>query len=104
VTLAPPGGGCGAIDITGKISGGRVKTKAVAAEEIDTIAWQFLCSAYTRRDYWDWSLERRIDAYLRHLNRRDILNDGAAYSAMIERVMANFPRARRDGILNSPVR
>ena len=73
--------------------------KAVAAEEIDTIAWQFLCSPYTRRDYWDWSLERRIDAYLRNLRRSDILNDGAAYGAMLERVMANISRARRDGVL-----
>ena len=37
------------------------------ADEIDGIAWQFLCSPFTRRDYWDWPLERRIDAYLRHL-------------------------------------
>ena len=77
-------------------------TKAGTAEEIDTIAWQFMCSPYTRRDYWDWPLERRIDSYLRHLNRRDILNDGAAYTAMVERVMANFPRARRDGVLDRP--
>jgi hypothetical protein len=77
-------------------------TKAVAAEEIEAIAWQFLCSQYTRRDYWDWALERRIDAYLRHLNRHDVLNDGAAYGAVIERVMANFPRARRDGVLDPP--
>lgn len=77
-------------------------TKAVAAEEIDTIAWQFLCSPYTRRDYWDWVLERRIDAYLRHLNRHDVLNDGAAYGALIERVMANLSRARRDGVLDPP--
>lgn len=75
-------------------------TKGVQVEEIDTIAWQFLCSAYTQRDYWDWSLERRVDAYLRHLNRSDIMNDGAAYNAMLERVMANFPRARRDGVLD----
>jgi hypothetical protein len=75
-------------------------TESGQVEEIDTIAWQFLCSAYTRRDYWDWSLERRVDAYLRHLNRSDIMNDGAAYDAMLERVMANFPRARRDGVLD----
>jgi hypothetical protein len=73
--------------------------KAVAAEEIDTIAWQFLRSPYTRRDYWDWSLERRIDAYLRNLGRSDILNNGAAYDAVLERVMANISRARRDGVL-----
>ena len=78
--------------------------KADAAEEIDTIAWQFLCSHFTRREYWDWPLERRIDAYLRHLKRNDLLRDGAAYSTLIERVMANISRARRDGVLEPPHR
>ena len=78
--------------------------KADSAEEIDGIAWKFLCSPFTLRDYWDWPLERRIDAFLRHLKRLDILNDGAAYGALLERVMANFPRARRDGILQRPQR
>lgn len=73
---------------------------ATAAGEIDTIAWQFLCSPYTGRDYWDWPLDRRLDAYLRHLSRTDILNDGAAYGALIERVMANISRARQDGMLD----
>ncbi|MGI9163134.1 MAG: hypothetical protein ACR2JI_09480 [Mycobacterium sp.] len=68
--------------------------------EIDAIAWQFLCSPYTGQLYWDWSIERRIDAYLRHRGRADILNDGAAYGALIERVWENFPRARRDGKLD----
>jgi len=78
--------------------------KADSAEEIDGIAWKFLCSPFTRRDYWDWSLERRIDAFLRHLKRLDILNDGAAYGALIDRVMANFPRARSHGVLQQPHR
>ena len=78
--------------------------KTDAAEEIDGIAWKFLCSHFTRRDYVDWPLERRIDAFLRHLKRPDILNDGAAYSTLIDRVMANFPRARRDGVLDPPRR
>ena len=74
------------------------------AEEIDHLAWQFLCSPFTDRDYWDWPLESRLDAYLRHDQRRDILNNGAAYSALVERVMANIPRARRDGVLQPPHR
>ena len=78
--------------------------KAVAAiSDIDAVAWQFLCSPYTDRLYWDWPLERRIDSFLRHLDRGDILNDGAAYSSLIERVMENFPRARRDGKLDRHV-
>lgn len=78
-------------------------TKTYAAEEIDGIAWMFLCSAFTGRDYWDWTLERRIDAFLRR-QCLDILNDGAAYSTLIDRVMAHFPRARRDGVLDPPRR
>lgn len=70
--------------------------------ELDAIAWQFLCSPFTKRDYWDWPLERRLDAYLRHHNRVDILNDGAAYEVVVERVMANLGRARRDGVLAPP--
>lgn len=79
-------------------------TRAQGAEEIDGIAWRFLCSPFTRRDYWDWPLERRIDAFLRQLKRLDIINDGAAYDALIERVMANFPKARRSGVLDPPRR
>ena len=78
--------------------------KSDAHEEIEGIAWKFLCSPFTRRDYWDWPLERRIDAFLRQLKRLDIINDGGAYSALIERVMANIPRARRDGVLDPPRR
>lgn len=70
--------------------------------ELDTIAWQFLCSPFTTKDYWDWPLERRLDAYLRHHDRKDILNDGAAYTVVVERVMANLGRARRDGVLAPP--
>jgi len=78
--------------------------KADRADEIDSIAWKFLCSPFTRLDYLDWPLERRIDGFLRQLKRLDIINDGAAYGALIERVMANFPRARRSGVLDPPNR
>jgi hypothetical protein len=78
--------------------------RAVATEEIDRLAWQFLCSPFTRGDYWDLPLDRRIDAYLRRLRRLDVLNDGAAYDTLIERVMANIARARRDGLLDTPHR
>lgn len=75
---------------------------ACSAERIDEIAWEFLCSPFIRRDYWDWPLERRLDAFLRHHERRDILKSGAAYGELVERVMANIPRARRDGVLQQP--
>jgi len=70
--------------------------------ELDAIAWQFLCSQYTRRDYWDWPLDKRLDAFLRHRGRGDILKDGAAYNVVLDRVMANLGRARRNGVLAPP--
>ena len=70
--------------------------------DIDAIAWQFLCSQYTGRDYWGWPLERRIDAYLRHIGHAELLRDGAAYGTLLERVMANIARAQRDGVLDKP--
>ncbi len=72
-------------------------TTTGTADDIDTLAWQFLCSPYIGRLYWDWPLERRIDAYLRHEERGDVLKNGAAYGELVDRVMANIPRARRDG-------
>ncbi len=74
------------------------------ARELDAIAWEFLCSPYTGRTYWDWPLERRLDSYLRHQDRDDILNSGAAYATVVDRVMANLGRARRDGVLAPPSR
>ena len=73
-------------------------------QELDAIAWEFLCSPYTELTYWDWPLERRLDTYLRHQDRDDILNSGGAYAIVIDRVMANFGRARRDGVLTPPSR
>jgi hypothetical protein len=82
-------------------SGGPAKTEA---RELDAIAWEFLCSPYTGRTYLDWSLERRLDTYLHHQDRDDILNNGAAYATVVDRVMANLGRARRDGVLSPPRR
>lgn len=74
--------------------------QAAAAEEVDGMAWNFLCSSFSRLESCNWPLEGRIDAFLRHLRRLDILNNGTAYEVLIDRVMANFARARRDGVLD----
>ena len=78
------------------------RTDKTDETELDAIAWEFLCSPYTGRNYWDWSLERRLDAYLRHEDCEDILNSGACYATVLDRVMANLGRARRDGVLSPP--
>lgn len=70
--------------------------------ELDTLAWRFLRSEFAGRIYSDWSLDRRLDAYLQHNEGTDFLVDGSAYAALLERVMVNIGPARRNGVLSLP--
>lgn len=70
--------------------------------ELDTVAWRFLRSEFATQTYSDWSLDRRLDAYLLHHGPADFLVDGSAYSALLERVMVNIGPARRNGVLSLP--
>jgi hypothetical protein len=67
--------------------------------KLDSIAWKFLGSEFAGQIYAGWPIDRRVDAYLRHHGLIDIVNDGGAYNALLERVMANIGRARRAGLL-----
>jgi hypothetical protein len=67
--------------------------------KLDATALKFLGSDFTGKIYADWPIDRRVDAYLRREGLIDIVNDGGAYGALLESVMANFGRARRDGLL-----
>lgn len=71
-------------------------------EELDLIAWRFLRSEFTEQTYADWPIDRRIDAYLLHYGPTDLINDGSAYNALLERVMANIGPALRSGVLPPP--
>ena len=71
-------------------------------QELDDIAWGFLRSEFTQQIYADWSIDRRIDAYLVHHGLMDIIHDGFAHDGLTERVMANLGRAVRNGVVGSP--
>lgn len=71
----------------------------VTREQLETIAWQFLRSEFTGQIYADWPIDRRIDAFLLHHGHAELLNDGSAYDALMQRVMANIGAALRAGVL-----
>jgi hypothetical protein len=72
--------------------------------KLDAIAWKFLGSEFTGQIYANWPIDRRVDAYLRHHGPIDIVNDGGAYDALLERIMANIGRALHDGLVPAPHR
>jgi hypothetical protein len=74
----------------------------LSTSHLDAIAWDFLGSEFAEQIYADWPMDRRLDAFLRHHDQDDLVNDGAAYNALLQRVMANIGRARRLGHLASP--
>ena len=70
-------------------------------QQLDALARDFLRSEFADQTYSVWPIDRRVDAYLHHRGRDDLLNDGGACDALLERVMANIGRALRRGLRES---
>ncbi|MGO9511526.1 MAG: hypothetical protein ACLPXZ_30890 [Mycobacterium sp.] len=67
----------------------------LADTDVDALAWRFLNSAYADDTYADWSLDRRLDGYLRRSGLVRVAEDGDAYDLVLERVMAYISAASR---------
>jgi hypothetical protein len=76
----------------------------LTSEDIDAVAWCFLRSEFTSQRYADWPIDRRLETYLLHHGPSALLNDGAPFGVLLERVMANIRPALRNGVLPSPAR
>ncbi|MBP1820980.1 hypothetical protein [Mycobacterium sp. OAE908] len=68
--------------------------------ELEIVAWRFLRSEFTEQIYSDWPIDRRVDAFLLHHGPIELMNDGSAYNALLERIMANVGPALRNGTLS----
>ena len=71
-------------------------------QELDALALEFLGSEFTTQFHIDWPIERCVDAYLMHHGLTEMVNDGAASNALLERVMVNIGPAIRKGLLTPP--
>ena len=67
--------------------------------ELEALAWGFLESEFAGLVHADWTVERRIDAYLARHGMAHVVNDGDTYQAVLQRVLANIGPARRRGVL-----
>ncbi len=75
--------------------------RELTGEPLDAIAWRFLGSEYAGPAHGEWSIDRRIDAYLRHHGPSELLSDGSAYDALLQRIMSNIGAAQRMGVLQT---
>jgi hypothetical protein len=69
---------------------------------LDDIACDFLRSEFIAQTYSFWPIDRRVDAYLRRYGLDEVVNRGAVYHDLIERVMANIGGALRCNHLAGP--
>ena len=53
-------------------------------QQLDALARDFLRSEFADQTYSVWPIDRRVDAYLHHRGRDDLLNDGGACDALLE--------------------
>jgi hypothetical protein len=67
--------------------------------ELEALAWGFLGSEFAGLVYADWTIERRIDAYLARQGMAHVANNGDTYQVVLQRVFANIGPARRSGVL-----
>lgn len=56
--------------------------------DVDTLAWGFLHSRYVGTIYGDWSLDRRLDTFLRRRGLTRVADDGDLSRIVLDRIMA----------------
>ncbi len=55
--------------------------------DVDSFAWDFLRSAYAGPSYLDWSLDRRVDTFLRRQGFSHVADDGDLSNIVVDRIL-----------------
>ena len=73
--------------------------------DVGAFAWAFLRSPYASPIYVDWSLDRRVDTFLRRQGFSRVADDGDLSNIVLDRVLAYgsaVPRGGHDMADGSP--
>jgi hypothetical protein len=79
-----------------------VKQDQIQTFELNDSALAFLRSEFAGDTYAGRHIERRLEVYLRHQGLEQVADDGRKFEELLQRVMENFGRARREGVLAQP--
>ncbi len=63
--------------------------------DVDALAFEFLHSPFADDKYAHWSLDRRLDGFLRHRGLVRLIEDGDANDLILDRVMSYIGALRR---------
>lgn len=66
----------------------RDHTPPLTDPDVDALAWRFLNSSYADHGYSNWSLDRRLEGFLRNLGLSRLADDGDTSNMLIDRVMS----------------
>ncbi len=75
----------------------RDHTSLLTDPDVDALAWRFLNSSYADDGYSNWSLDRRLEGFLRNLGLSRLADDGDTSSTLIDRVMSYIGGLRQPG-------
>ena len=61
--------------------------QSLTDSDVDSCAWEFLRSAYASPTYVDWSLDRRVDTFLRRQGLSYVADDGDMSNIVLDRIL-----------------
>ncbi|WP_238391977.1 MULTISPECIES: hypothetical protein [unclassified Mycolicibacterium] len=69
-----------------------------AASDVKVLAYQFLTSQYASIEFINWSIDRRVEGFLRKRGLARVANNGDSLRNLVDRVLdyhnSEFPVAR----------
>ncbi len=75
----------------------RDHTPLLTNPDVNALARRFLNSSYADDGYSNWSLDRRLEGFLRNLGLSRLADDGDTSSVLIDRVMSSIAGWRQPG-------